>query len=137
MSPAETFNPVPNPVMNSLVSPNKVILNESIPNPIIPIANSNVSMPSEIPVSTLPVPILGLKTIEDKDEAMDKLDGIEFSNDSENSFMDVRKEEEIIVDDERNGEIVLVVSYSGIITVMWSSTIGFLLKSWAALCGSF
>ncbi|XP_022123234.2 protein O-GlcNAcase [Pieris rapae] len=107
MSPSETFNPVPNPVMNSLVSATKVILNESIPNPIIPIANSNVSMPSEIPVSTLPVPILGLKTIDDKDEAMEKLDANELSNDSEHCFMDVRKEEEIIVDDERNGEMSL------------------------------
>ncbi|XP_028043581.1 protein O-GlcNAcase [Bombyx mandarina] len=65
VSPIENFNPVANPVMNSLVSPTKVILNESIPNPIIPIASSNISLPSEIPVSTLPVPILGLKSLDD------------------------------------------------------------------------
>ncbi|CAH0597801.1 unnamed protein product [Chrysodeixis includens] len=72
VSPIETFNPVPNPVMNSLVSPTKVILNESIPNPIIPIASSNMSLPSEIPVSTLPVPILGLKALEENGKAMEK-----------------------------------------------------------------
>ncbi|CAG5014366.1 unnamed protein product [Parnassius apollo] len=70
VSPAENYNPVSNPVMNSLVSPTKVILNESIPNPIIPIASSNMSLPSEIPVSTLPVPILGLKAIEGNSEKM-------------------------------------------------------------------
>ncbi|CAB3257687.1 unnamed protein product [Arctia plantaginis] len=71
VSPIETLNPVPNPVMNSLVSPTKVILNESIPNPIIPIASSNMSIPSEIPVSTLPVPILGLKALEESGHKVD------------------------------------------------------------------
>lgn len=64
MSAVDSFNPVANPVMNSLVSPTQVILNESIPNPIIPMASSNISLPSQLPVSTLPVPILGLKTLE-------------------------------------------------------------------------
>ncbi|XP_045506517.1 protein O-GlcNAcase isoform X2 [Colias croceus] len=112
MSTSENFNPVSNPVMNSLVSPTKVILNESIPNPIIPMANSNIAVPSEIPISTLPVPILGLKPLEEKiDEAMEKIDGHDtLSNDSvlETSFMDVRKEEDqIIVDDDeqRNGDM--------------------------------
>ncbi|KAH9629905.1 hypothetical protein HF086_008196 [Spodoptera exigua] len=124
VSPIETFNPVPNPVMNSLVSPTKVILNESIPNPIIPIASSNISLPSEIPVSTLPVPILGLKALEGNENKnnheMDKSDN---GNDTlltdsilEGSF-EMKKEKEgedgdqIIVDDvdpaaeQRNGEM--------------------------------
>ncbi|KAF9408308.1 hypothetical protein HW555_011977 [Spodoptera exigua] len=124
VSPIETFNPVPNPVMNSLVSPTKVILNESIPNPIIPIASSNISLPSEIPVSTLPVPILGLKALEGNENKnnheMDKSDN---GNDTlltdsilEGSF-EMKKDKEgedgdqIIVDDvdpaaeQRNGEM--------------------------------
>ncbi|XP_063896226.1 protein O-GlcNAcase-like isoform X1 [Helicoverpa armigera] len=123
VSPIETFNPVPNPVMNSLVSPTKVILNESIPNPIIPIASSNISLPSEIPVSTLPVPILGLKALEEtaNKDSMDKSDN---GNDTlltdsilEGSF-DMKKdkdgdEDQIIVDDvetpveeqQRNGDM--------------------------------
>ncbi|KAL4710813.1 hypothetical protein ACJJTC_010936 [Scirpophaga incertulas] len=127
VSTIETFNPVSNPVMNSLVSPTKVILNESIPNPIIPIANSNMSLPSEIPVSTLPVPILGIKSLEeiaDRNESdtsmTDKVDET-VSGDSVlegTSFIDdMKKKEEdaenIIVDDlepvveeqQRNGDM--------------------------------
>ncbi|CAH2097175.1 unnamed protein product [Euphydryas editha] len=113
ISPIETFNPIPNSVMNSLVSPTKVILNESIPNPIIPIASSNMSLPSEIPVSTLPVPIMGLKTIDqdkiETDQTMaDKIDlNDTTSNDSvleTTSFIEEMKKDKdeddtIIVDD--------------------------------------
>ncbi|XP_034837403.1 protein O-GlcNAcase isoform X1 [Maniola hyperantus] len=116
ISPIETFNPVPTPVMNSLVSPTKVILNESIPNPIIPIANSNMSLPSEIPVSTLPVPLMGLKAIDvehrgkiEPDQTMaDKIDiNDSVSNDSvleSPSFIEHMKkgkdeDDQIIVDD--------------------------------------
>ncbi|XP_045539880.1 protein O-GlcNAcase [Papilio machaon] len=123
VSPIETFNPVANPVMNSLVSPTKVILNESIPNPIIPIASSNMALPSEIPVSTLPVPILGLKALEGhnaKDQNMDKIDVNDTaSNDSvleTSSFIEEMKKDKeddtIIVDDvesqvemHKNGEM--------------------------------
>ncbi|XP_052744973.1 protein O-GlcNAcase isoform X3 [Bicyclus anynana] len=116
MPSIETFNPLPTPVMNSLVSPTKVILNESIPNPIIPIANSNMSLPTEIPVSTLPVPLMGLKVtdpengekIETDQPMVDKIDGNEtVLNDSvleTTSFIeDMKKDKEeddhIIVDD--------------------------------------
>lgn len=106
-----------NPVMNSLVSASKVILNESIPNPIIPIANSNMNLPSEIPVSTLPVPLLGLKSLEQekRDEKMEPIDHNEsLSNDSilesasfieEMKKVDKRMEDsdQIIVDDVANG----------------------------------
>lgn len=113
----ESLNPVANPVMNSLVSASKVILNESIPNPIIPIANSNMNLPSEIPVSTLPVPLLGLKSLEQekRDEKMEPIDHNEsLSNDSilesasfieEMKKVDKRMEDsdQIIVDDVANG----------------------------------
>ncbi|XP_052752781.1 LOW QUALITY PROTEIN: uncharacterized protein LOC113514282 [Galleria mellonella] len=124
ISPIETFNPVSNPVMNSLVSPTKVILNESIPNPIIPMASSNISLPSEIPVSTLPVPILGIKVLEDNmeksDQSMSEKIDETISNDSVlegTSFLeDMKKDKEddtIIVDDvdapieeqQRNGDM--------------------------------
>ncbi|GBP32443.1 Protein O-GlcNAcase [Eumeta japonica] len=85
ISPIETFTSVQNPVMNSLVSPTKVILNESIPNPIIPIASSNISIPSEIPVSTLPVPILGLKTIEQECEPRLEIDHAMTEKNNENT----------------------------------------------------
>ncbi|XP_026323018.1 protein O-GlcNAcase isoform X2 [Hyposmocoma kahamanoa] len=77
----ETFNPVPTPVMNSLVSPTKVILNESIPNPIIPIASSNIALPPEIPVSTLPVAILGLKALEENNEKAEVMEKSENQTD--------------------------------------------------------
>ncbi|XP_053619430.1 protein O-GlcNAcase [Plodia interpunctella] len=122
VSPIENFNPVPNPVMNSLVSPTKVILNESIPNPIIPMASSNISLPSELPISTLPVPILGIKALEENGDKADssmveKIDET-LSNDSvleSASFIeDMKKDKEdsdnIIVDEEtvdqpRNGDM--------------------------------
>lgn len=48
MSVNESFvNPVPGPVMNSLVSETKVVCNESIPNPITPVP---------IPIPILPAP---------------------------------------------------------------------------------
>ncbi|XP_041985281.1 protein O-GlcNAcase isoform X2 [Aricia agestis] len=111
ISSIETLNPIPNPVMNSLVSPTKVILNESIPNPIIPLASSNIALPSEIPVSTLPVPMLGLKSLDT--DANEKIDINEtLSNDSileTASFIEeIKKDKEdddIIVDDlEANAE---------------------------------
>ncbi|XP_072935838.1 protein O-GlcNAcase [Epargyreus clarus] len=122
IAPVENFNPVTNPVMNSLVSPTKVILNESIPNPIIPMASS-IALPTEIPVSTLPVPILGLKALEDTgdkletDQTMIDKANDTLSNDSileSTSFiedMKKDKDEEIIVDDvaveeqQRNGDM--------------------------------
>ncbi|KAM3957986.1 O-GlcNAcase [Aphomia sociella] len=115
ISSIETFNPVSNPVMNSLVSPTKVILNESIPNPIIPMASSNMSLPSELPVSTLPVPILGIKALEDSIEKpelsmSDKLDET-ISNDSvleSASFLeDIKrdKEDDTIIVDEVDAQI--------------------------------
>ncbi|XP_039760724.1 protein O-GlcNAcase isoform X3 [Pararge aegeria] len=127
----ETFNPIPTPVMNSLVSPTTVILNESIPNPIIPIANSNMSLPTEIPVSTLPVPLMGVKVIDpenadkiETDQPMcDKIDINESaSNDSvlesasfiENMKKDKDEDDPIIVDEvetaaeqQQNGEMSL------------------------------
>lgn len=84
ISPAESFNPVSNPIMNSLVSPTKVVLNESLPNPIIPIASCNMSIPSEIPVSTLPVPIVGLKNLETSDKNDDQA---MVGNSAENSLV--------------------------------------------------
>lgn len=124
VSPIETLNPVPNPVMNSLVSPTKVILNESIPNPIIPIASSNMSLPTEIPVSTLPVPLLGLKALGESGEKLDLNKSVDNSLISDSlieseSIEDMKKEksygdvDQIIVDDvdpqvdeqQRNGDM--------------------------------
>ncbi|CAH2059617.1 unnamed protein product, partial [Iphiclides podalirius] len=117
ISPIETFNPVSNPVMNSLVSPTKVILNESIPNPIIPMASSNMALPSEIPVSTLPVPIMGLKALEGQKALEQKVDhpaegapGGSFAEDVQKTRDEevdpiVVDEAEQSVDAQRNGEM--------------------------------
>lgn len=51
--------------MNSLVSASKVVTNESIPNPIQQLVTSNILMPAEILVSTIPVPIMGMKDYQD------------------------------------------------------------------------
>ncbi|XP_077283944.1 O-GlcNAcase isoform X2 [Arctopsyche grandis] len=70
---AENFNPIPNPIMNSLVSATKVITNESIPNPIPPLVSSNMALPSEIPVTTISVPIMDLKSFGDIESENSKL----------------------------------------------------------------
>lgn len=43
------------PLLNSLVSPTKVITTESIPNPILSTSVSNLSLPTKIPISSVPV----------------------------------------------------------------------------------
>lgn len=63
MSGNDQFSPLPNPVMNSLVSPTKVVLNESIPNPITSTV-ANLPLPQNIPVSSIPVPIMSIKAME-------------------------------------------------------------------------
>lgn len=60
MSGADTI--VPNVVMNSLVSPTKVITNDAIPNPIVATHNP-ITLPSiPLPVTSIGVPIMNLKT---------------------------------------------------------------------------
>ncbi|XP_055617072.1 protein O-GlcNAcase [Toxorhynchites rutilus septentrionalis] len=55
---------VPAPIMNSLVSATKVITNETLPNPVAA-AVSNISIPSTIPISSYPLPIMSIKAVED------------------------------------------------------------------------
>jgi hypothetical protein len=62
MSSIEHFTPTSIPIMNSLVSASKVVTNESIPNPIPPLVTSHIALPTEIPISTIPIPIMGIKT---------------------------------------------------------------------------
>lgn len=51
-------------VMNSLVSATKVITNDTIPNPIV----SSMTMPSiPVPVSSLGIPVINMKTDDDDD----------------------------------------------------------------------
>lgn len=54
---------MPNVVMNSLVSPTKVITNDIIPNPIVATLNP-ISMPQSLPVTSLGVPMMNVKTTE-------------------------------------------------------------------------
>lgn len=49
---------VPSVVMNSLVSPTKVITNDVIPNPIV----ATISLPQSLPVTSIGIPIMNVKT---------------------------------------------------------------------------
>ncbi|XP_033167331.1 protein O-GlcNAcase [Drosophila mauritiana] len=59
-----SLTPISNPVMNSLVSPTKVITNDDIINPIPTTAASNIELPKKIPISVVPVPIMETKSVE-------------------------------------------------------------------------
>lgn len=54
---------MPNLVMNSLVSPTKVITNDVIPNPIVATHNP-ISLPQSLPVTSIGIPIMNVKTAE-------------------------------------------------------------------------
>ncbi|XP_055678522.1 protein O-GlcNAcase isoform X1 [Lutzomyia longipalpis] len=54
---AETIQPLPNVVMNSLVSAKKIVTNDTIPNPIV----SNLTIPDKIPVPCIQAPIMSIK----------------------------------------------------------------------------
>ncbi|KAH8340572.1 hypothetical protein KR059_001267 [Drosophila kikkawai] len=59
-----SLTPISNPVMNSLVSPTKVVTNEEIINPIPTTAACNIELPKKIPISIVPVPIMEAKSVE-------------------------------------------------------------------------
>lgn len=59
---ADTMS-MPNVVMNSLVSPTKVITNDIIPNPIVATLNP-ISMPQSLPVTSIGVPVMNVKMVE-------------------------------------------------------------------------
>lgn len=53
---------IPNIVMNSLVSPTKVVTNDSLPNPIV---SATISLPSfPVPVSSIGIPIMNMRSDE-------------------------------------------------------------------------
>ncbi|XP_065095827.1 protein O-GlcNAcase isoform X2 [Ochlerotatus camptorhynchus] len=54
---------IPAPIMNSLVSATKVVTNDSLPNPAAA-AVTNMCIPSTIPISSFPVPIMSIKPAE-------------------------------------------------------------------------
>lgn len=70
-SGADTMS-MPNVVMNSLVSPTKVITNDIIPNPIVATLNP-ISLPHSLPVTSIGVPVMNVKTPEN--DALAKRDG--------------------------------------------------------------
>ncbi|KAH8268657.1 hypothetical protein KR026_011278 [Drosophila bipectinata] len=61
---SSTLTPISNPVMNSLVSPTKVVTFEEIINPIPTTAASNIELPKKIPISIVPVPIMETRSVE-------------------------------------------------------------------------
>ncbi|ALC47423.1 Oga, partial [Drosophila busckii] len=56
--------PISNPVMNSLVSPTKVVTNDDILNPIPNAVASSIELPEKIPISIVPVPIMEAKGVD-------------------------------------------------------------------------
>lgn len=77
---ADTMS-MPNVVMNSLVSPTKVITNDIIPNPIVA-THSPISLPQSLPVTSIGVPMMNVKTIDSNagvklDDGSNDLDTIE------------------------------------------------------------
>ncbi|EDV94572.1 GH21911 [Drosophila grimshawi] len=62
---SSTMAPISNPVMNSLVSPTKVVTNDDIINPIRTTVASNIELPKKIPISIMPVPVMETKSVEE------------------------------------------------------------------------
>ncbi|KAM8706923.1 hypothetical protein ACLKA7_011083 [Drosophila subpalustris] len=65
---SSTLTPISNPVMNSLVSPTKVVTNDDIINPIPTTVASNIELPEKIPISIVPVAIMEAKGVEESSE---------------------------------------------------------------------
>lgn len=91
---------MPNVVMNSLVSPTKVITNDTIPNPIAATHNP-ITLPSiPLPVTSIGVPIMNLKTDNDGEHKA----GIKGENEIEaeaietedEKFSDTKKSDELM-----------------------------------------
>lgn len=73
---SSSVNPISNAVMNSLVSPTKVVTNEDIINPIPTSAASNIEIPKKIPISIVSVPIMVAKEINSDSDDMHDMDEI-------------------------------------------------------------
>lgn len=83
---------MPNVVMNSLVSPTKVITNDVIPNPIVATHNP-ISLPQSLPVTSIGVPMMNVKTTESN--AVAKLgDGSIETGDEK--FLEIKKSDELM-----------------------------------------
>lgn len=85
---------VPNVVMNSLVSPTKVITNDIIPNPIAA-SHNPITLPSiSLPVTSIGIPIMNLKT--DDDIKLDhKTDtDLDILDTEDEKFSDTKKSDE-------------------------------------------
>lgn len=59
---SSALNPISNPIMNSLVSPTKVVTNDDIVNPIPTCVASNIELPKKIPISLVAAPIMHSST---------------------------------------------------------------------------
>ncbi|XP_005181562.1 protein O-GlcNAcase [Musca domestica] len=73
---SSSVNPISNAVMNSLVSPTKVVTNEDIINPIPTCVASNIELPKKIPISIVSVPIMVSKEVNSDSDDMRDADEI-------------------------------------------------------------
>ncbi|XP_026475031.1 LOW QUALITY PROTEIN: protein O-GlcNAcase-like [Ctenocephalides felis] len=104
----EQFSPLPNPVMNSLVSPTKVVLNDSIPNPITSTV-ANLPLPQNIPVSSIPVPIMSIKAM----ESSPAIETEHICNDSQNEMAvnnSTNEVDKIIDDDTVDPDVAAIIT---------------------------
>lgn len=62
---SSTLTPISNPVMNSLMSPTKVVTNDEVINHIPTTVASNIELPKKIPISIVPAPIMETKSVEE------------------------------------------------------------------------
>lgn len=81
---------LPNVVMNSLVSPTKVITNDVIPNPIV--AQNPISLPISLPVTSIGVPMMNVKT--DNDKLHTKSNDLDAIDTEDEKFSDTKKSDE-------------------------------------------
>lgn len=88
---------MPNIVMNSLVSPTKVITNDAIPNPIV-VTHNTISLPSiPVPVTSIGIPIMSMKSNVDSENPDE-------SNDVGPTPFPTDESERIDTEDEKNSD---------------------------------
>lgn len=83
---------MPNIVMNSLVSATKVITNDTIPNPIVSAHNTMIpSIP--VPVTSLGIPIMTMKSQDEQSIEIDKVEEKPFSDEDDEKTLDSNKKD--------------------------------------------
>lgn len=86
---------MPNVVMNSLVSPTKVITNDIIPNPIVATLNP-ISLPQSLPLTSIGVPVMNVKTSESISKPNDDSNELDTTETEDEKFSETKKSDELM-----------------------------------------